>query len=163
MALLGNDEYRIRFADRVQQHFFNGGALTTEAVTARWMKRATEIDRAIVGESARWGDTRIEPPRTRDVEWIAEQNRLLNEYFPQRPDILLQQYRDAGLFSTLAAPIYNQHGGVVSNGFELDFLNPNDEGTVYYTLDGSDPRSVGGNVAIDANAFTAPTPLTFSV
>jgi hypothetical protein len=39
-------EYRLAFADRVQKHFFNDGALTSAAVAARWMKRAAEVDQA---------------------------------------------------------------------------------------------------------------------
>ena len=56
-TLQGNDEYQIRFADRLQKHFFNGGALTLAATKARWMKYADDLDRAIIAESARWGDT----------------------------------------------------------------------------------------------------------
>jgi hypothetical protein len=36
IALRQNAEYRLRFADRVQQYYFNGGPLTSEASIARW-------------------------------------------------------------------------------------------------------------------------------
>ena len=149
--LMSNPEYRLRFADRVQQHFFNDGALTPDQVTARWMARATEIDRAIVGESARWGDARVEPPRTRDVEWIAEQNRLLTEYFPQRSDILVSQYIAMGLFPDLPAPTLVQHGGHVPQDFPLTMAAA--AGTIYYTLDGTDPRQPGGAIAPTAIVY----------
>ncbi len=48
-------EFRRLFGDRVQKHLFNGGALTSSNNVARMQARAAEIDRAIVGESARWG------------------------------------------------------------------------------------------------------------
>jgi hypothetical protein len=57
-ALRFNEEFRLRVADHVQRFFFNGGPLTREAAQARWQRRMDEIDRAVVGESARWGDAR---------------------------------------------------------------------------------------------------------
>lgn len=60
--LRANPEFRLLFADRVRKHFFHGGALTPEEAAERWRARAAEIDRAVVGESARWGDRRREPP-----------------------------------------------------------------------------------------------------
>ncbi|HEX8312442.1 MAG TPA: lamin tail domain-containing protein, partial [Chthoniobacteraceae bacterium] len=59
-AMRLNPEFRLRVADRVQRAMFNGGPLTTEVARARWQRRMDEIDRAIVGESARWGDARQE-------------------------------------------------------------------------------------------------------
>ena len=56
MAMRMNAEFRMKVADRVQRHFFNNGALTAEACIARWNARMQEMDRAIVAESARWGD-----------------------------------------------------------------------------------------------------------
>jgi hypothetical protein len=96
--LKGNAEFREAFAARVQKHFFGDGALTPAACTARWMKRAKEVDVAIIAESARWGYYRRDAPYTRDKEWAAEQQRLLKEYFPQRTEIVLKQLQAAGLY-----------------------------------------------------------------
>jgi hypothetical protein len=96
--LKGNAEFREAFAARVKKHFFGNGALTPAACAERWMKRAKEIDRAIIAESARWGYYRRNPPFTRDQEWTSEQRRLLKEYFPQRTEIVLQQLQAAGLY-----------------------------------------------------------------
>jgi hypothetical protein len=57
-ALRFNAEFRLRVADHAQKYLFNGGPLTKEVAKARWQNRMDEIDRAIVGESARWGDAR---------------------------------------------------------------------------------------------------------
>ena len=62
-----------------------------KAATARWMKRAAEVDRAIIAESARWGGFRRDPPFTRDQEWLAEQRRLVENYFPRRTAIVLER------------------------------------------------------------------------
>lgn len=48
-------------------------------------------------------------------------------------------------------PTLNQYGGVVPQGFQLT-MNSN-QGTVYYTLDGSDPRAPGGSIAQGAIPF----------
>jgi hypothetical protein len=89
--LKGNPEFRKAFAARVQKHFFGDGALTPAACAARWMKRAKEVDVAIIAESARWGYYLRKVPYTRDKEWADEQQRLLKEYFPHRTEIVLKQ------------------------------------------------------------------------
>jgi hypothetical protein len=65
-----NVEFRVRFGDQVHRHFFNGGIFTTDSSApvpldnpagnrpaALYLKRIREIDAAMVGESARWGDS----------------------------------------------------------------------------------------------------------
>jgi hypothetical protein len=160
-ALRAHPEFRQLFADRVQQHFFNGGALTPAQVEARWLKRATEIDRAIVGESARWGDYRQQPAFTRNLQWLSEQNRLRSQYFPQRTAIVVNQLRAGGLFPALNAPAFRQFGGSVPPGFQLYLTNLNATGSILYTVDGSDPRLAGGAVA--ASALTYSGPITLNV
>jgi hypothetical protein len=61
--LMRNLEYRVRFADHVQRHFFSGGALTVEACTNRFLAKSRQITKAIRAYSARWGDAvRLTPP-----------------------------------------------------------------------------------------------------
>lgn len=57
-AMRMNPEFRLRVADHVQRFFFNDGPLTQANAVARWRARMEEIDQAIIGESARWGDGR---------------------------------------------------------------------------------------------------------
>src|SRR5262249_50873541 len=56
--LVASPEYKLAFADRVRKPLFNGGALTPAVASARYTRRATEVDLAMVAESARWGDYR---------------------------------------------------------------------------------------------------------
>ncbi len=157
LALLNIAEFRQDFADRVYQHMFNDGPLTVEANQARFAEQVAIIDRAIVGESARWGDSSFEnvnPARTRD-DWLNQVNWTLDTYFPQRPEQILQQWRNVGLYSTLDAPEMNQHGGLIEAGFPLMLSNPNAVGAIYYTTDGSDPRMPGGALSPTAEEFTA--------
>jgi len=152
-GLRTDPEFRMLFADHVQRHFFNDGALTPENAQARYQVLADWIDRAIVGESARWGDSSRALPYTRDAEWATERDRLLNQYFPQRTDVVLGFLKGAGLYPDIVAPTFlinsvDQHGGTISEGDILSMTAPT--GTIYYTLDGSDPRLPGGAINPDA-------------
>lgn len=155
-----NAEFRQRVADRVQRHFFNGGALTPEACAARFRKRMTEIDRAVVGESARWGDSKRNPPLTRD-NWLNAANSILNGFFPQRTAVVLGQLKTKKLYPAVNAPSFSQHGGPINNGFLLSISN--DAGKLYYALDGSDPRLRGGDVAAGAVSYRGPITLAESL
>jgi hypothetical protein len=156
--LLANDEYRLAFADRVHKHLFNGGILTPTAAAATYLDRLSQIDRAVVGESARWGDNRnpADPPFTR-ATWAAERDRLLADYFPARTGNVLAQMQADGLYPVVATPTFNQHGGAVAPGFALVITDPSGIGQVYYTDDGSDPRDPGGAESASANAGVALT------
>jgi len=137
-----NPEFRLLFADHIQKHLQNDGALTPKRAAGVWEARAAEIDRAIVGESARWGDSRREPPYTRNREWVRELNRLKTSYFPRRTQILFNQLKQAGLVPAVEAPLFGQHGGRISAGFALTMASSAQE--VFYTQDGTDPREEGG-------------------
>ncbi|MHC4843188.1 MAG: lamin tail domain-containing protein, partial [Planctomycetota bacterium] len=58
-------------------------------------------------------------------------------------------------------PVFNYQGGQVPVGFSLIISSAG--GTIYYTLDGSDPRLHGGGISSSAFAYSAPVPLTKSV
>ncbi len=156
-----NPEFRLRVADRVQKHFFNEGVLTPQGATNLFLKRVAEIDRAVVGESARWGDSKRSAPRTRNVEWIAEVNRIAKTYMAQRTGTVLNQLRSKNLFPNLAAPSFSQHGGNIQKGYPLSMSAP--AGTIYYTLNGADPRLIGGERSPSALVYGSPVPLTESV
>ncbi|MBN1669828.1 MAG: lamin tail domain-containing protein [Kiritimatiellae bacterium] len=146
--LKANVDYKMEFADRVYRAFFNDGPLTTNACIERWMGVANEIDRAIVGESARWGDscgTYANDPLNRDDHWVNARDYVVRDWFPYRSDIVVDQFRGQGLYpSSVDPPGFNQHGGAIASGFRLTLSNPSGIGTLYYTLDGTDPRVFGG-------------------
>ncbi|HOL88382.1 MAG TPA: lamin tail domain-containing protein [Anaerohalosphaeraceae bacterium] len=162
-----NPEYRILFADRVHKHFFHNGALTPENFAALFTNLTAWIDRAIVGESARWGDNRRPAtPYTRNVEWLNECNRLLTTFIPTRRDVVLAQFtsKNPPWYPTIAAPEFFvngvlQYGGRADSGAVLT-MSAGDN-TIWYTLDGTDPRLTGGAVNT-ASAAVYTTPLTLS-
>ncbi|MCP4195070.1 MAG: hypothetical protein GY768_31100, partial [Planctomycetaceae bacterium] len=152
----GNDEYRMRMADAIHQHFFNDGVLTRDSSSQLWRDRMDEIDRAIVGESARWGDNRSLRAHTR-TDWLrynGDGGGLLQTYFPTRSTTVLNQLRSANIYPSLDAPEFNQHGGAIPAGFEATLRNPDRKGTVYLTVDGTDPREVGGGLAATAQVYS---------
>jgi hypothetical protein len=138
-----NAEYRLLFADHIHRHFFNDGTLTVDGATTLYQRRLDMVDRAVVGESARWGDNRIEQGGiryTRDQHWVAQRDWLLNTYFPQRTNIVLNQLKARDLYPDIAAPVFNPHGGWDSDRFFLTMINASSSGKIYYTTDGTDPR-----------------------
>jgi hypothetical protein len=150
--LLGHPEYRQKFIDFVQKNFFNEGPLTAANNIARLMERATQVDAAIIAESARWGDSQVHPPRNKS-HWQTEINWLANSYFSARHLPVLAQLRNDGLFTTFAAPSFNQFGGDVPQGFGLTMTAS--PGTIYFTIDGvTDPRLIGGGINPAATAYT---------
>lgn len=178
-------EFRVRFADRAWKHLTHGGALSNERNRARFEARVAELDLAIIGESARWGDDRESRDYTRDRHWLNAINGpltttprrgVLGSWFPEtgrnRTDRIITAWTSdarngrwrSGDFRLLNtdAPEFTvngveQHGGRLTPGQVLDATAA--EGAVFYTTDGSDPRLEGGAVAGTATPLGASIPL----
>jgi hypothetical protein len=154
-----NAEYRMLFADRTYRHFFNRGALTLDAVLSRFQARADEISLAVIAESARWGDSNVHPPRTRDDDWLPSVEWVKESFFPERGDIVLGQLADDNLYPSLQPPVFRNGSQSVlddeltvaaGTSLRLVNLNTGGSGSIYYTVDGADPRRVGGSVSASA-------------
>ncbi|MDP6547120.1 MAG: lamin tail domain-containing protein, partial [Phycisphaerae bacterium] len=141
-------EFKQVFADRAHRHLFNDGVLTPQANIAWLDSAAAEIYEAVVGESARWGNGYAdnEGLQLRD-NWASRINSLRNNYFPNRTWTYINQLKTAGLYPNVVAPSFRingsyQHGGAIDLGDRLS-INASG-GTIYYTLDGTDPATPGG-------------------
>jgi len=155
--LIANPDFEMELADRMYTQLFNDGALTDANSQVRWIRVNNEIDRAIVGESARWGDTGAPPSITRD-DWLQGQDHVLN-LMDGTAGKLIEAARQAGYYPLFDPPVFNQYGGLVTGEFKLTMTAPN--GTIYYTLDGTDPRTqIVGTVSPDALAYQYPVVLT---
>ena len=151
--LKDNAEFRILLADHIHKLFFDDGSLTPESVSDRYLLRAKEIEKAIWGESARWGDYRRDVnPRdsdndlyTPDKYWVKTRDWLTNTYFPPRTNLVVNQLRMSGLYPWIDTPQFTEKGGAITNEIDLGIYSPS--GTIYYTVNGIDPRAVGGEVA----------------
>ncbi|MBP7508280.1 MAG: CotH kinase family protein [Prolixibacteraceae bacterium] len=151
--LTSNEEYRMRVADRVYKHFFNNGVFVPEIAQKRFAERVEQIDLAIIAESARWGDQNSGRPYTRNDYWLPEIERIYDEFFPYRTDIVLDQLIEGNLFPLVWPAIFKNGSSILTedkyNSSEVSSvsLSTGSNGAViYYTLDGSDPRMIGGNL-----------------
>ena len=156
--LMLNDDFIQLFQDRVQLHFFNGGALSVEATTTRFNEIAARAELAMADESARWGDVYEGSAGLQTtLDWNDELNRLRTTWFPNRTQIVLNQFIAQGwLTTTHDAPSFSQAGGIIPPGSTLAITNNEASGTIYYTTDGSDPRLSGGGINPNAIAYTGP-------
>jgi hypothetical protein len=177
-----SDEFRLLFADRVQKHLFNDGALSVANSQSSYLEVANWIDKAIVAESARWGDVQMKTPYanaplipsdpcdcndilypmpphgpdyyfTREDSWVKERDCIIDHYIPDIHDTnnsyaIINLFRSENLFPGFDAPVFKvngsyQHGGYISASDTITITDPCSAGTIYYTLNGSDPRVSG--------------------
>jgi hypothetical protein len=157
--LTANAEYRMRFMDRAYKHLTGEGAFTYEKNVERLEIRASQIETAVIGESARWGDFKswLPEPATKNDDWVPEVNKIRYDFFPYRTDIVIGQLEEGGLWPALDAPVFSKDGSSLQETVvhvvgpsKLVIENINNTGAIWYTLDGSDPRSVGGTASAGA-------------
>ncbi|MBN2806975.1 MAG: lamin tail domain-containing protein, partial [Prolixibacteraceae bacterium] len=149
-----NKEYRDRFANRAYELYYNKGLLTPEKTAQLFIQRTLEYDTAIVAESARWGDVDGGRPYTKDDHWFPMVNRTMNEYFPFRTAIVIDQLKYAGLIPALDVPEFRMNNNLLVDktiemyaGNRITIRNGNGSGSIKFTVDGTDPRLPGGQVA----------------
>ena len=133
----GNTDFAMLVADRIHMHFFNEGALTPSQNIERLQKRVDEARPGFIAESARWGDQFREYQ-----DWLNYQENLVNNHFRGLTSTMIGRFRASGMYPDTIAPVFSQHGGSVLATTPLTIST--DVDTIYYTLDGSDPRLPGG-------------------
>lgn len=133
-VLKKNPDFRRLMQQRIEMHLTADGILTPERAAALYETLADEIDLAIIGESARWGDYRKSTGETRETytrndHWLVRKQELLDDYFPRRTDILLSQLEAFGLYDpsgiiecraekrTDESRVYNLMGRPVGNDY----------------------------------------------
>ena len=137
--LRASEEFRLMFADRVQKHLVNpGGPLYVDPENPNWDPDHPERNvpastyagisaenfNGIVAESARWGDQHRSAPYTRDNEYVNEFNHIMEDWFPERSEIFLDQLVAGELYPSVHAPVFkingvDQHGGAITSGDAL--------------------------------------------
>ncbi len=155
MVLTGGSDFKILLADRIHAALFNDGPLTPSRNIARLTAMCSEIERAFIAESARWN-------YRNPTSWATARDVSKNSWMPGRTATVLAQFRSAGLYPTLNAPVFSQPAGTFAQGFTLGLsvTNAPAGATILYTLDGTDPRLPGGTVSSSAKTWTAGIPLT---
>ena len=151
-----NADFKVLIADRIKKHLLDaGGALTPAENIKRYNKLANEVEQAMICESARWSDWYAPyNPYTLNDHWLPRKADLIANYFPQRTDVLLTQLKTASLYPSINAPVFTHNGGTISSAINLGISATS--GTIYYTNDGSDPRTaIAGTVAATAKTYTS--------
>jgi hypothetical protein len=140
----GNPDFRSLLADRIHRHYFNDGAMTPAKTIPRLEERCNEMDLPFWAEAERWN-------YRSHSSWTSAKNNALNGLLPGRTATMINYFRNAGFYPSTDAPTFSQHGGNIPEGFQLTMNG--DDGTIYYTTDGSDPRLAGGGLNPDAIEF----------
>ncbi len=169
--LTSNAEYRMRFADRAYKYLNGDGALTPAKALARLNNRVSQIQTAIIAESARWGNTNTwnGVAYTKDDNWLPEVKKIQNNFIPYRTKIVIDQLKTGKLYPGIDPPIVKKSGIALqtdtfsfSSNFSIDISNPNATGDIYYTLDGSDPRLAGDGISFSAIKLSTTATLPIS-
>jgi len=160
--LVGNIEFKYKLADNVECTCYNNGLFTPNIVDSLYMHRINQVTTSLIAESARWGDYDFyfANGHVQDDLWdvngefTTELNRIRNNWIPQRTNSMLNYYETNGLKSDLQSVGFNKYGGKVDQNFALNLTNANSNSSIYYTLDGSDPRAFGGSISNTAILYT---------
>ncbi len=181
-ALRNSAEFRLLFADAVQEQLVNpGGVLYVDPDNPQWDPAHPERNvpasiyaaiveenfDGIVAESARWGDQHRSTPYTRDNEWENEYNRIMNSWFPERTAIFLDQLTAADLYPTIRSAVFeingqDQQGGSIDAGDMLSMRATASVVTTDTTLVASDAAAQAFVPADDA-LETGPGPHWYDV
>lgn len=151
--LMENQEYSMLFADRAYRHLCNNGAMSPETVTALVNKRASEIDPGgVIANSARWGDMQSRTPLNYEDHWKPAVQTILSSFIPSRSSQIITLLKQKDWYPAVDPPAVSYEGELLAKRItELDLgselvLESTAGGTIYYTTNGSDPRTVGGEI-----------------
>lgn len=172
--LLSKLEFKVMLSDRMTCACYNDGILTPAIADSLYMHRINQVSTSLIAESARWGDNNFSyaggggaqfhiPKAEWDVndEFLTELNRVRTDFIPNRTKELIKHYRTRGITSNLEPVICSSKGGVVQANTTITLSNPNTFlSDIYYTLDGTDPRAVGGTISPSAKLYSGPITLT---
>ncbi|MCR4769871.1 MAG: CotH kinase family protein [Bacteroidaceae bacterium] len=149
--LTNNNNFKHRFMSRAYKHLNGNGLLTPDKAVEVWDSLYHKIEFALYTESARWGDYRrdVHPYTSQGVLYTVEgtfareRNRMLNEYFPQRTNIVINQLKNAGLYSNVTPPTIRLNNDIVKDGFNVilksDVVKIDYNNNIYYTINGKEP------------------------
>jgi hypothetical protein len=161
--LHNNSEYNRLLGDRIRKLLFNNGTLTEQKNIDRYEVRAEQIERAVLGESGRWGDfihdfkDDVNFGTLTPADWDNERDRMINPshpleewwlgpFFPWRTSELINQFQNSGSYppDSRPAPSFSQHGGQITAGATVAITG---SGTIKYTTDGREPMTYGMTIA----------------
>lgn len=138
--LRNSQEFRVRFGDRAYRALFNGGALTPQPCLDRYAAITKDHRAILVPELARWGD---QHGTLRTLQqWETEYNDVRNNWLAIRAPAFVSVLKGANLYPQTGSPTFSLRGGSVSPTTPVTMTANADR--IYYTVDGTDPRLIGG-------------------
>ena len=133
----------------------NTGALTSAKAQALFDARAALIGQAIVADCTRWGTNATNHTL---AQWNARLANIRTNFFPSRAATVIAALKTRGFYPNVDPPTFSQRGGQVATGYPLTLSLGAQTGAIYYTLDGTDPRAVGGAAA--GTLYSGAVPIT---
>ena len=160
-------EFKLLVADRINKHFFNNNMLDDRAPNAP-MKVLRDTLKAqiqpmmtyVMNQTMNdgWMNNHINGIAG-NADWPPRRTALFNGYTNSAGAAQPPIFSAArGIWPVTLPATFSQHGGIVSANYPLVITSPTG-GTIYYTLDGSDPRVTGGAVSSSAITYTGPVNL----
>ncbi|MDP6858577.1 MAG: lamin tail domain-containing protein, partial [Verrucomicrobiales bacterium] len=101
---------------------------------------------------ARWGNT----SRSRTA-WLGAVSGVRN-FISSRVPTLVSQLRSVSWYPDIDPPKFSKHGGFISSSQQI--LLSGGPGLIYYTVNGDDPRKIGGSINSQAKIFEGNTSTT---
>lgn len=141
----GNDPWAKAYRARWRE--LRSGPLETAHILAKIDEWAAELSEAGVRNFTRWPETR---PRFANLQ--GEVNHLKN-WLSQRADWIDSQF--------VEPPALTPPGGMVAVGTQVTLAAS--EGQIYYTLDGTDPKTAAGGLGPSAVLYSGPIVVTENV
>ncbi len=167
--LVNSPEFKVLLGDALHCACFDDGPLTQANADSLYFERAQQIETSVIAEAARWGNVTftsnggVDVPQWNKSDWTSELNYMRNSYLPQRRINLINHFKSNNAYPSINGVEYSDDGGLFANGYQLTLSNPNLGGTVFYTIDGSDPRTYGGGVSSSAISYSGPITLPTGV
>ena len=136
-SLDDNPDFRLEFADRVHRATQNGSPLSDDVNQANFRRLSDYVEKAMLCESARWGDsspTLAADPRTKDGHWVPARDDVLRQ-MEGNAARFIRALREHDYYPSIDPPTIEREVG------RLVIARPDGAEQVFFTTDGSDPRS----------------------
>ncbi|MES2705009.1 MAG: lamin tail domain-containing protein [Verrucomicrobiota bacterium] len=155
-AINASAEARLRFADRIQRHFFNGGALDDRDLTGSSLVREKNALVAAFQPLLQFTHGQA-VNQSFWTNWVRASGGRRSHLFGGAGVSGTGIFRRHGLWPSTEPPVLSHHGGALDPGEKLSLAVPPSVpagSVIYFTLDNTDPRAFGGEVSATAQVHT---------
>ncbi len=174
-GIYASPEVKLRVADRINKWYFNGQTLddrtpaTSRIATLKNQMTTTFAPLLLYTHGTTYSDaffnnwTTATTANPNAGTWTTAMSNRRSHLFNTSPTPASNiSFRTHGLWPATEPVTFSQHGGNISAGYNLTISTNGTVpagSTIYYTLNGTDPRVWGGSVAAGIGTYTAPITL----